>query len=180
LLSLDLLCNTVGLARLYCLARFLDLLEHFVVGERVFGNDLSVLLLERDVVRFDTYRNISRNTLVPQNRDCIPSSFFRTRSTAPEQPPQLMAMSNLYVCSAISDDFEEAYVVGWRRQVSVEQTRGRRGAFRYCEGHLGVMATQSRAANSFIWHGMRETKKVRRRGGACASFEMVLQSPRLL
>ena len=30
----------------------------------------------------------------------IPSSFLRTRSTAPEQPPQLMLTLNSYVCVA--------------------------------------------------------------------------------
>jgi hypothetical protein len=32
---------------------------------------------------------------------CIPSSFFRTRSTAPEQPPQLMEMLKVYWWSDI-------------------------------------------------------------------------------
>lgn len=32
-------------------------------------------------------------------KDDIPSSFFKTRSTAPEQPLQDMLTLNLYVCS---------------------------------------------------------------------------------
>lgn len=34
-------------------------------------------------------------------KSSIPSSFLRTRSIAPEQPPQDMETLNLYLCSAM-------------------------------------------------------------------------------
>ena len=46
-------------------------------------------------------------------KSLLPSSFFRTRLTAPEQPLQLMLTLNLYVCSAwaiflVEGDFQGA------------------------------------------------------------------------
>ena len=53
--ALDLLGLTVSLAGLDGLASLLDLLEDGVVIERVGGGNLSGLVLERDVVRLNTW-----------------------------------------------------------------------------------------------------------------------------
>lgn len=70
-----LLIDTLGylLARDHFLARLFDLFEHRVVRDG--GVDVDGLLLERHVVRGDTW--VSRAS-------DLPSSFERTRSIAPE------------------------------------------------------------------------------------------------
>ena|ERR1700761_6290865 len=45
--------NTVGLAGIHLFARLLDLLEHSLVGDGVFGRDVGSLCVEGDVVVFD-------------------------------------------------------------------------------------------------------------------------------
>jgi hypothetical protein len=89
---LDIPRGTVGLARLDRLASLLNLLEDSVVVERLFSDDFSCLCLERHVVRLDAWES---QLCDARGGACVPSSFFSTRSTAPEQPPQLMAMLNL-------------------------------------------------------------------------------------
>lgn len=34
-----------------------------------------------------------------REKQLLPGNFFSTRSTAPEQPPQLMVTVNMYLCS---------------------------------------------------------------------------------
>ena len=100
--ALDLPWGTVGLAGDDGLARPLDLLEDHLVGERLFCDDFGRLCFEGDVVRLDAWESqrCTRGGAEERGRGergsvDLPSSFLRTRSTAPEQPPQLMAMLNL-------------------------------------------------------------------------------------
>jgi hypothetical protein len=100
--GLDIPRGTVGLARLDGLAGLLDLLEDRLVVERLFCDDFGSLCFERDVVRLDTWesqrceaRGSEGQRGAARGSGDLPSSFLRTRSTAPEQPPQLMAMLNL-------------------------------------------------------------------------------------
>lgn len=92
--GLDIPCLAVGGARLDRLASLLDLLENGIVAERVYGDDLGGLSVQGHVVGLDTWKTVSLNSH-DDGGMYAPSSFFSTRSTAPEQPPQLMATSNL-------------------------------------------------------------------------------------
>lgn len=93
-LSLDVPRRAIGLTGLDCLAGLLDLLEDGFVGERVFSDDVGGLVLEGYVVRLDACVELIA-TFATNRGVHPPSSFLSTRSTAPEQPPQLMAMLNL-------------------------------------------------------------------------------------
>lgn len=60
-------------------------------------------------------------------KSSIPSSFLRTRSIAPEQPPQDMETLNLYLCSAMvcvcvcgGREGEKEYARGSRGRCSVD------------------------------------------------------------
>lgn len=58
-------------------------------------------------------------------KSSIPSSFLRTRSIAPEQPPQDMETLNLYLCSAmvcvcVCVEGEREYARGSRGRCSVD------------------------------------------------------------
>jgi hypothetical protein len=97
LTALNLLHLAIRLPRVNLLARLLDLLEHSRVVERISGDDLSGLRLEGYVIGLDACksRSVSRGRINVGEGGGAPSSFLRTRSTAPEQPPQLIAMLNL-------------------------------------------------------------------------------------
>lgn len=97
----------VGLARLDLLAGLRDGAKDGVVVESiVFCDHFGGLLLEADVVllnacdgKLECYFRAGC-PLRGEQADIatvVPSSFLRTRSTAPEHPPQLIATLNLYV-----------------------------------------------------------------------------------
>jgi hypothetical protein len=124
-LDLDGLRDTVGFTRIDCLASLLDLLQHSLIGQRVLGRDVGGLCFEGDVVLLDACMyasSVNWNVMEVGGREerwvsdgcaafvlrCgkvrpsamdvaanLPSSFLSTRSTAPEQPPQLMLTLNL-------------------------------------------------------------------------------------
>jgi hypothetical protein len=104
--NLHSLSNAIGLARVDGLAGLLDLLEYGAVIEALVGLDGSGLGVEGDVKFFDTYKGEFVSEVLREEIDRplderlmvrldLPSSFFSTRSTAPEQPPQVMVMLNL-------------------------------------------------------------------------------------
>ena len=102
LARLDGLGNAIGLTGVDGLACLLDLLEDGAVVEAVVGLDCSGLGFEGDVELLDTCEGqsvsstrILRGAYTCTGRTDSPSSFLSTRSTAPEQPPQVMVMLNL-------------------------------------------------------------------------------------
>jgi len=107
--------NTISLTRVDSLASLLDLLQHGSVVQVLVGCDGSGLAFEGDVEGLDAWEGgggcalarycpvlycmkagVGLTGIVVATADCdLPSSFFSTRSTAPEQPPQVMVMLNL-------------------------------------------------------------------------------------
>jgi len=98
LCRLDALRHPIRLSRIHLLAGLLDLLQYSRIIHRVRGNDVRGLAIERDVERLDAYSDhISRlqTGSMCEVYSILPSSFFSTLSTAPEQPPQVMVTLNL-------------------------------------------------------------------------------------
>lgn len=93
---LDGLRDAVGFARVDRLACLLDLFQDGGIVESGLGGDIGGLGFKRDVVFLDAWQGGWSATASSHcgQRD-LPSSFLRTRSTAPEQPPQLMLTLNL-------------------------------------------------------------------------------------
>lgn len=86
----------IGLTAVHRLASFLDRGQHRIISHgRLSGNERS-LRLEVDVEGLDAYNSERETLCTRQDEELIPSSRFKTRSTAPEQPPQLIEMLNLY------------------------------------------------------------------------------------
>lgn len=94
---LDGLSDAVGGGRVDLLASLGNLGEDGLVGEG--GDDLGVLVLEGDFVALDAWEmvRLADGTNSKRSWDArknVPSSFLRTRSMAPEQPPQVMVTLN--------------------------------------------------------------------------------------
>lgn len=104
--NLDGLRDAVGSGRVDLLAGLVDLLQDGLVGQ--VGVDNCGLLLKRNLVAIDAWKKKTLSALVgaidaatrqkekiyARRSGYIPSSFLRTRSMAPEQPPQVMVTSN--------------------------------------------------------------------------------------
>jgi len=92
--------DTVCCAGVDLLACLPDLLQYRRIVHAWFGNDVRSLLVEGDVVVLDSWETLvsfrySRRQGeydFESHRRYVPSSFLSTRSTAPEQPPQVMVM----------------------------------------------------------------------------------------
>ena len=89
---------------------FLDCLEDSLIVKRRLREDSRGLRIEGDFVGLDTFNKTPSQRHLPTYTKCwssrklrrviLPSSFPRTRFTAPEHPPQLMLTLNLYVCAS--------------------------------------------------------------------------------
>lgn len=87
---------SVNLGRVDLLSRLVDLLEDLVELEAA-GYDPGGLGVEGDLVLVDSCYCEDQSpgcSMQGASERYVPSSFFRARSTAPEQPPQLMATLN--------------------------------------------------------------------------------------
>lgn len=88
--NLHRLLNAIGRRRIDLLARLGNLAQDRLV--RQSGDDLGGLILQRDFVALDACA--CQHPAQLDGDGDLPSSFLRTRSMAPEQPPQLMETLN--------------------------------------------------------------------------------------
>lgn len=99
------------------LARLLNHLEDLCILETRTRRHARALRLERHFIRADTYMSIalassSSHTHKQQKSLHVPSSFFSTRSTAPEHPSQDMLIWKTYVVSPATEPASAAAGVG--------------------------------------------------------------------
>lgn len=98
--ALDRFTFSISFSAVHSLARLLDGGQYGIVGERGIGGDVGGLGLEVHVEGLDAWVMLVASSPVT-SVELIPSSFLRTRSTAPEHPPQVMVTLNLYWWSDI-------------------------------------------------------------------------------
>lgn len=89
----------IRLATINRLPRLFDLVQHRLIRHIRPGVNGRSLRLETDVEFLDAYTKNQLPLRADKRAACLPSSFFSTRSTAPEQPPQVMVTLNLYMWS---------------------------------------------------------------------------------